>query len=499
MRPRRYQLRKDAVAIVERGHPWIFRAQLSSAAEVFADGDWLRLVDGANRVVGHGIYEAEGAIAIRIVRRGPEPPDGSWLRDQLAAAISRRAALIERTDGIRLVNGESDGLPAIAIDRFGDHVVVASYAAGADAIARYLARALAAEAERADLDDLDDLDDDLDAIGAADDDFDDLDELHDLVIHEPSGPAPRASAEPGDDDVEDNADQPAQDPGDRSGPIDRATLDDDASGPVDRAELSDLGLDEPALEADLAALIGPAFSITVRSGRRRQHGGVTPPPRAIRGRAPDVARFVEYGITYAVDLAAGHKTGAYLDLRALRRDLAASREAGGLAGGARVLNLFAYTGMLARAAEAGGAISITSVDASARALAFAAEYHVVDRGRHKFVEADVFDWIPRLADEPFDIVIVDPPSMTSSKAKVPAALAAYRKLYRAVAKHVRPGGALVAACCTSRIERTEFHRVVSESLGHRFKKTRELTPEPDHPVGFPQADYLKIAWWRRTG
>src|SRR5688572_9585501 len=133
----------------------------------------------------------------------------------------------------------------------------------------------------------------------------------------------------------------------------------------------------------------------------------------------------------------GHKTGAYLDLRGLRRELASSDQLRG----ARVLNLFSYTGMLARAAEAAGAEHVTSVDASERALAFAAEYHVVDRERHAFVTADVFEWLPTLsAEQQYDLVIVDPPSMTSTKAKVPAALAAYRKLYRAAADHVRSGG-----------------------------------------------------------
>ena len=70
MKFRRYQLTKDAVAIVYRDQPWIFRDHLSSAAKVFHDGDWLRLVDGANKIIGYGIYDAEGAIAIRIVRRG---------------------------------------------------------------------------------------------------------------------------------------------------------------------------------------------------------------------------------------------------------------------------------------------------------------------------------------------------------------------------------------------------------------------------------------------
>ncbi|MBA2544803.1 MAG: class I SAM-dependent rRNA methyltransferase [Deltaproteobacteria bacterium] len=399
MRTRRYQVRKDTLAVVDRGHPWIFREQLSSAAGVFADGDWLKLVDGTNKVIAHGIYEASGAIAIRIMRRGPQPVDAVFIKAQLAAAIAKRTALASTTDGIRLVNGESDGIPAVVIDRFGDDLVIASYSAGADAIARYAGRVLGATA------------------------------------------------------------------GD---------------------------------------IVGPARSITLRPARRRQRGVASelPQRRVLRGTPSEIARFVEDGANYAVDLAEGHKTGAYLDLRGLRRGLGSWTD-GTVAVNplrdARVLNLFAYTGMLARAAEHAGAQSITSVDASERALAFAAEYHVDDRERHQFVTADVFEWLPALSEsEQFDLVIVDPPSMTSNKTQVPGALNAYRKLYKAAARHVRPSGAIVAACCTSRIERAEFHHAVSEALGHRFKKTRELTPEVDHPVGFPQADYLKIAWWRRT-
>jgi 23S rRNA (cytosine1962-C5)-methyltransferase len=404
-RPRRYQLRKDAVAIIERGHPWIFRDQLSSAAEVFRDGDWLRLVDGTNRVIGHGVYEAEGAIAIRIIRRGPELPDAAWLAGQLAAAIARREPLASRTDGIRLLHGESDGIPAIVIDRFGEAVVISSYSSGMDAVARYLARLVRGpDGQRKDL-------------------------------HQTEGP---------------------------SRPLAGQT-----EGP----------------SRPLVGLLRPA--------KRRQ--GVVPDARVLWGTAPDVVRFTEDGVPFAVD-PAGQKTGAYLDLRGLRRAVATAP-----IDNKRVLNLFAYSGMLGRAAEVAGAASITQVDASERALAFAAAHHVDDATRHVFVVADVFEWLPALDDsEQFDLVIVDPPSMTSSKAQVPAALAAYRRLYRAAARHVRPGGALVAACCTSRIERLTFHRVVRESLGAAFTRERELPVELDHPVGFPQADYLKIAWWRRT-
>jgi 23S rRNA (cytosine1962-C5)-methyltransferase len=381
--PRRYQLRKDALAIVERGHPWLFREQLSSAAQVFADGDLLRLVDGANQIVGYGLYAAAGAIAIRIVRRGAARPDAAWLRRQLTAALGKRDAL-QDTDGVRLVHGESDGLAAITVDRFGDTLVAQSYAAGADAAARFAAIALGRQLASA---------------------------------HVVLRPAHR-----------------------RTGPRD-----------------------------DVA-------------------------PRALLGGPPPLAHFTERGLAFTVDVAGGQKSGAYLDLRGLRTAVAAMPLAG-----ARVLNLFAYTGMLGRAAEAAGAAHITQVDASERALAFAAAHHVTDAAKHRFVTADIFDWLPALApDETYDLVIVDPPAMTSRMAQVPTVLAGYKRLYKAALPHVAPGGALVVACCTGRVTRAQFDRTAHDVLARELAKEAELPPEPDHPVGFPQADYLKIAIWRRS-
>src|SRR5439155_16745969 len=120
------------------------------------------------------------------------------------------------------------------------------------------------------------------------------------------------------------------------------------------------------------------------------------------------------------------------------------------------------------------------------------------RPSYTFITADVFAWLPDFDAEPFDLVIVDPPAMTTRAAQVPSVLAAYRKLYRAAGRLVRSGGSLVAACCTSRIDRAVFHRTVGEGLGEHFRMAREIPPEADHPVGFPQADYLKIGWWTLT-
>jgi 23S rRNA (cytosine1962-C5)-methyltransferase len=233
----------------------------------------------------------------------------------------------------------------------------------------------------------------------------------------------------------------------------------------------------------------PARHVLWRPAHRRHTPAA--PARTLRGAPGELARFTEDGLAFAVDLAAGQKTGTYLDLRGLRAAVAGMPLAG-----ARVLNLFAYTGMLGRAAEAAGAASITQVDSSERALAFAAAHHVTDPARHAFVVADVFAWLPQHTGT-YELVIVDPPAMTSRRTQIPAVLAAYKKLYTAARGLVAPGGAVVAACCTSRIERAVFHRTVRAALGDGFTRERELAPEVDHPVGFPQADYLKIAIWRR--
>ncbi|MEO6777613.1 MAG: class I SAM-dependent methyltransferase [Kofleriaceae bacterium] len=448
---RRYQLKKDAVSIVESGHPWLFREQMSSAAQVFGDGDWLRLVDGANRVIGYGIFEAEGAIAVRVLRLGEARPDAAWVRLQLATALGRRNALAARTDAVRLVNGESDGLAAVVADRFADTIVVASYSAGADGLARYVATLLAAAARGVVV----------------------------LAAPVPTGEADAAIT------------QPIEIMRDLDGPLE---LDAGVTAPIATARVAAAARPPtplPVPHGELGPVIGAATHVILRPARRRQ--APPQPQRVLCGTAPATVAFHEDGRALVVDLEGGHKTGTYLDLRALRRTIAESPLAN-----ARVLNVFAYTGMLGRAAELAGATSITQVDQSARALQFAAAHHVGDPAKHHFIVADVFEWFPALPDaEQFDLVIVDPPAMTSKAAQIPTTLAAYRKLYRAAARHVAPYGAVVAACCTSRIDRDLFKRTVREALGERFALERDLPPEPDHPVGFAQADYLKITIWRR--
>ena len=198
--------------------------------------------------------------------------------------------------------------------------------------------------------------------------------------------------------------------------------------------------------------------------------------RVLKGEVPELVRVEEEGQTMTVPLRRGQKGGAFLDLRGARRFVR------GLSlPGARVLDLFSYTGTLGAAAERAGAGEIWHVDASRAALELG------------FVEADAFRWVRELASgERFDLVLADPPQMTSRVSQVPSALQAYRRLYRALAGHVAEGGTLLACCCTSRIDLESFRDVVRRSLGEGFRLVERLPPEPDHPVAFREADYLKV-------
>ena len=210
------------------------------------------------------------------------------------------------------------------------------------------------------------------------------------------------------------------------------------------------------------------------------------------------ARFHENGLHFAADVVHGHKTGFFCDQRDNRAEVRAR------AAGRRVLDVFAYSGGFSVYAAAGGAISVTSLDVSAPALAAAAENVALNRddprvaaARHETLVADAFEGLEqlRVAGECFDMVIVDPPSFAKSAAEVDRALAAYARLARlALGVMTPPGGVFVMASCSSRVTPDAFFDTVIHAaheggwvLGDVLHTGHAL----DHPVGFPEGAYLK--------
>jgi len=214
------------------------------------------------------------------------------------------------------------------------------------------------------------------------------------------------------------------------------------------------------------------------------------PTRVLRGSRPYVVRFEEGDLRLAADLYSGQKSGTYLDLRGLRRYLSQMDLRG-----RRVLNLFSYTGAIGLACAMAGAREVVNVDQAAPALEFGRRYHAHKALR--WVQADIFQWLEEAPREPFDLIIVDPPSMAANRNQAVGALKTYHRLYSSLASRVKPGGCLVACCCTSRITRKEFEEKVSYAL-RPMQRIAVLPMELDHHPGIPEADYLKVMVFQRS-
>jgi 23S rRNA (cytosine1962-C5)-methyltransferase len=100
------------------------------------------------------------------------------------------------------------------------------------------------------------------------------------------------------------------------------------------------------------------------------------------------------------------------------------------------------------------------------------------------------------AGEFFDIVICDPPPFAPSRKDLEAAARAYRKLARAAASLVAPGGFLMLASCSHNISAERFGAECANGLaraGRHGALIREAGAGPDHPVHpmLPETSYLK--------
>ena len=197
---------------------------------------------------------------------------------------------------------------------------------------------------------------------------------------------------------------------------------------------------------------------------------------------------------FLADIGEGQKTGWFFDQRENRASVAR------LAGGARVLDLYCYTGGFALQAAAGGAAAVLGVDRSEAALALAAPSAALNGvgPRCRFERGEVFGMLETLhgRGERFDIVIADPPAFVKSKKELHQGERGYRKLARLAAALVKPGGFLFIASCWHNVTPEDFAEGVRRGLADAERTGRVLLSSgatPDHPVhpALPESAYLK--------
>jgi 23S rRNA (cytosine1962-C5)-methyltransferase len=143
------KLKPNAKPRVLMGHPWVFANEVEALLPAEHDGEVVECRDRADRFLGSGIYNSKSQIIWRRFSRERATLNAAWMRSALERAIERRLASVvgqaggavatgnesARSGGpaagirglpncCRLVWSESDDLPGLVVDQFGDTLVV---------------------------------------------------------------------------------------------------------------------------------------------------------------------------------------------------------------------------------------------------------------------------------------------------------------------------------------------------------------------------------------
>lgn len=116
-------------------HPWLFAGSVGRLEGRARPGDTVEVLADNLRPLGRAAYSPSSQIRARFWTFDPEESiDDAFFKRRIAAAVARRQALpeLKGQQGLRLIHAESDGLPGIVADQYGDTVVVQLTSAGAD-------------------------------------------------------------------------------------------------------------------------------------------------------------------------------------------------------------------------------------------------------------------------------------------------------------------------------------------------------------------------------
>ncbi|MCX8160478.1 MAG: class I SAM-dependent rRNA methyltransferase [Candidatus Saccharicenans sp.] len=104
-------------------HHWIFSGAIQSYPENFLNGGIYPVYSAAGQLLGHGYFNQKCSLAGRLLSFGAEEPELA-LKRNLQQAVQLRQRVYPQGQAVRLVNGESDHLPGLVVDRYGPGLVI---------------------------------------------------------------------------------------------------------------------------------------------------------------------------------------------------------------------------------------------------------------------------------------------------------------------------------------------------------------------------------------
>lgn len=198
------------------------------------------------------------------------------------------------------------------------------------------------------------------------------------------------------------------------------------------------------------------------------------------------------GVWLPARLLDGQKTGLYLDQKENYLEVAA------WAAGRRVLDLFCYQGTFSLFCAAAGAASCTAVDQSGAALEAGRAAAEKAGAAIDWVQENVFDWLRRAQEEKrqYDLIVLDPPSFTKTKAQRPSAVRGYHELHLRALRLLSPGGILASFCCSHHFGLSEWKELIGRASWEAnapLRLRKILSQSSDHPIlpTVPETEYLK--------
>ncbi len=124
------------------GHEWVYQTEIQKTFGDPQPGDVVTLKDFRDRPLGVGIYNPESQIVARRFSRRKQDLDLPFFLRRIEYAVSVRERGGLPMDLCRLVWSESDGLPGVIVDRYGDHLVLQTLTLAMDMRAELIAEAL---------------------------------------------------------------------------------------------------------------------------------------------------------------------------------------------------------------------------------------------------------------------------------------------------------------------------------------------------------------------
>ena len=119
------RLKKNREASVARHHPWVFSGAIDQIVGDVKSGDFVRVLDNKNQLLGIGAYSESSQIRVRILSFAGEEINTEFFAGRIERAFIKRQHLLSQPNrtACRLIYGESDQLPGLIVDKYEGYLV----------------------------------------------------------------------------------------------------------------------------------------------------------------------------------------------------------------------------------------------------------------------------------------------------------------------------------------------------------------------------------------